>query len=1269
MLRVPLGVFFQPVELDRALNHEPRFRRRVLWLHVAATVALVGGAAAAVHVFRTALGWEAAGWQQLLLAAGAFYLAALTACLIASGVAKRHTVFGFIAAPYWAVPVLVLWAVTLWLLRPPSSSASGTALAQVWLIAAPALVCSVLATTTGRTRGVKPACAIALILAVFGGLAIFSDSRYTSDVDYVESTESGRAYLVVNVSEPVIERDGLLMAVRFKETRRLLRLSGRNIEAVAMPVTSLARRRIVTQDTLDRLTSGPERLSEDVVRRLAALKDRIFDETEYSYLGSDEFQTALDRVGIPREVYDNIAARSSVSRGLLIENQWYGVGRNELNDPRYYGGPSAVDFGKMTLQTARRDDGRLAVTLTGNGTTRWAAEGEAANSVLIGTDRDLLIVQHGSGLLAFDTKTGTQKWQIGESSRFNVGRSIALLRPGSIYNVSGAGTFQAIDAATGKVTSTLPLFGTRLSTLPRRVLGALIPSYFAFIAAALLIGLYRLPSYTLGSAVHIGALALLFVRRIPVNRIWRLTPVVFDHVSILRPPFARWFVRKVAARDPGFCANELSRLFLTTQRHGFAAQCYEDFHARHKDWLLASTYMLLRQDDSAPLLKLLVGRLSARSAVGPLVRSYAQLVQGPATPDMLAGHAALLERFADQEYLHARALAHIYGVLHALSGLVTLQDLAAADKCVAPVLSHSDDEWSLVKGGDVFSIVSEMANDLRNYDVADNYRDKQYFLAEARIRLYDISRRAEEMAAPEGPIVGALSTQWQGIIVQESKALRGPAEIQLAVLTRSLTGTQPRQSVVVKVTNTGQSPAENIRVRLLENESVAVLDDVKVLQLLGTGDSAELEFAIGHSRNAAEIRLYFDTTFDDFQRKGKLRPAADVISVVSEETPFRRVTNPYIVGTPLQSNKMFFGRQRALQFAIDNLRAGDQNNALIFFGQRRVGKSSILYRLMESPLTEECVFTYIDCQGFAADTARLLYRLCLEVSSALVRQGCPVQKPDLKRFKEDGFVALDEYLDIVESAAGSRRICLMFDEYEFLEYRVKEGGVSPQIFDKLRNLMQHRNRRFPFIFVGTHQLTELTADYWSFLFNTALYHEIGSLSEAESRALIVEPVKGELRYDDLAVEKILRVTGSHPYFIQVTCRLVVNFCNDQQRNYVTLADVNEVLREAVEGSTAHVKYLYKDYATPQEQQILAALARVTDESKRFASSTEVWRLAVEDGLPHDFRVVVDLLSALKNKRLLREEGHGGGLYGFEYEFLRIWIERHVRVIAGTVSIT
>lgn len=356
---------------------------------------------------------------------------------------------------------------------------------------------------------------------------------------------------------------------------------------------------------------------------------------------------------------------------------------------------------------------------------------------------------------------------------------------------------------------------------------------------------------------------------------------------------------------------------------------------------------------------------------------------------------------------------------------------------------------------------------------------------------------------------------------------------------------------------------------------------------------------------------------------------------------------------------------------MDNLTtSGEQTNVLVFFGQRRVGKSSLLYHLTDTPLRERFVFAFIDCQGFSdLDMGKVLYSIAERIWTGMIESNFQFVKPDLATFERDTSLALDHYLDAVEEVIGPRKVLLMFDEYEYLEYKVQDGSLSLQIFNKLRNLMQHRDRTLAFIFVGTHRLTELNEDYWSFLFNIALYHEIGPLSREEGRRLVCEPVDGYLRYDDLAVEKILRVTGSHPYFIQVTCRLVINYCNKEKRSYVTLADINEILKEAVEGSAAHVQYLFRKYANSLEQEVLALLSGVLDESKLSAGVHEILKAAEENGVQIGRKEVLSVLSTLKSKRLIREEGQKRGeLFSFEIELLRIWIKEHVVLQKGILSV-
>lgn len=122
----------------------------------------------------------------------------------------------------------------------------------------------------------------------------------------------------------------------------------------------------------------------------------------------------------------------------------------------------------------------------------------------------------------------------------------------------------------------------------------------------------------------------------------------------------------------------------------------------------------------------------------------------------------------------------------------------------------------------------------------------------------------------------------------------------------------------------------------------------------------------------------------------------------------------------------------------------------------------------------------------------------------------------------------------------------------------------------MRHLMQH-SEGLSFIFVGTRRLEEMSADYWSVLFNIALYERITYLSEDAAIRLITEPVAPDLVYDDLAIDKILRVTAGHPYFVQLVCYTLVQRANSERTGYVTISDVNAGLDEMLSLGEVHLR--------------------------------------------------------------------------------------------------
>ena len=63
-----------------------------------------------------------------------------------------------------------------------------------------------------------------------------------------------------------------------------------------------------------------------------------------------------------------------------------------------------------------------------------------------------------------------------------------------------------------------------------------------------------------------------------------------------------------------------------------------------------------------------------------------------------------------------------------------------------------------------------------------------------------------------------------------------------------------------------------------------------------------------------------------------------------ERTEVEAVPNPYVVGTPVRSATMFYGRQEDLRWIADRLRQPG-NDLIMLYGQRRIGKTSLLHQI------------------------------------------------------------------------------------------------------------------------------------------------------------------------------------------------------------------------------------------------------------------------------------------------------------------------------------
>jgi hypothetical protein len=560
--------------------------------------------------------------------------------------------------------------------------------------------------------------------------------------------------------------------------------------------------------------------------------------------------------------------------------------------------------------------------------------------------------------------------------------------------------------------------------------------------------------------------------------------------------------------------------------------------------------------------------------------------------------------------------------------------------------------------------LARVCQTLSRYRDVEMGADRLSYLADALTSIDNAQIIAERIHTPDGIVLRAVIAQWRHIITDGIDAVSGKAELHVELLTPQIRR-DAQVTISLRLENRGRSAAESISMVVHSHPAFVLLSEAEVrLSRIPPGQSETLEFKAKPS-SEAEARFLCRVQWEDRTTADNQLDFADRIRLYEVETEFERIPNPYIVGRPVKTSEMFWGRRDLLQFITENLSGAVQDRTLVLYGQRRTGKTSILYRLLRGHLGDDFIPVLIDMQEISLmihNTADFLNEIAYSISRAVQQAGITMTELNMEAFASSPVRTFNRFLDDLEDRVGDKRIVVMFDEFELIERKIESGRLEGDILNYFRSLIQHRERLL-FVFTGTHRLEEMSHDYWSILFNIALYKRVSYLSAEDARDLVREPVAGSLDIDDLVVEKILRLTHGHPYFVQLVCWALVNHCNKMHRNYATINDINAVLDEILMTGEMHFAYIWQQ-ASKLERFALAGIASTISPAQPWARPGDILTVLEQEG-NHNFELtkLVKALDSLTQRGVLEMATEGSLRYRFEVEILRFWVKENKSIAA------
>ncbi len=381
--------------------------------------------------------------------------------------------------------------------------------------------------------------------------------------------------------------------------------------------------------------------------------------------------------------------------------------------------------------------------------------------------------------------------------------------------------------------------------------------------------------------------------------------------------------------------------------------------------------------------------------------------------------------------------------------------------------------------------------------------------------------------------------------------------------------------------------------------------------------------------------------------------AAHVRQLAETVELHQEIDNPYVIGVPLTERQEIFVGRTAISARIEQLLLDRRRPPLLLYGQRRMGKTSLLNNLGRL-LPSTIVPLFIDLQGpasHASDHAGFFYNIARGMISSARRQR-DLTLPPLTRetLTPDPFTFFDEWLDDVERALGEQTAFVTLDEFEALDRAIVKGNLDGKaLLNMMRHLIQHRPR-FKILLTSSQSLDEFQR-WASSLINIQVV-PISYLSQAETSRLIEQPVKDfALVYEPLASQRVLALTRGHPFLAQLLCGEIVALKNEQDhavRRLARLADVEAAVPEALNRGSFFFADIERNQIDANGRSLLRFLAG-QGEGIFVDQETLRCQLMHPDELEPALAQLIrrELIEAVDNR------------YRFQVELIRRWFAKYV----------
>lgn len=370
-----------------------------------------------------------------------------------------------------------------------------------------------------------------------------------------------------------------------------------------------------------------------------------------------------------------------------------------------------------------------------------------------------------------------------------------------------------------------------------------------------------------------------------------------------------------------------------------------------------------------------------------------------------------------------------------------------------------------------------------------------------------------------------------------------------------------------------------------------------------------------------------------------------------QQSAFERIPNNYIVGNPIKSKEMFFGRENDF-LTISEWIENESYKVILLKGGRRSGKTSILYQIANGRMVETAEAVFCDFHHISPQ---------LETDEDLPHQiGNVLTEVEIFSQFHESFnqekgswtAKLGQLIRSCLDKIAPKKLVFLCDEYEALEDPFSSGKLTSKAlvwFEDVKNLDIY------FVMTGSKPFT--FSKHLSPRFGPVSgMLEVSTLSKPDAIDLIVNPVKNYLEYRGDSIERIYRLSGGHPFYTQYVCQSLVSHVNASLHRYFIMPnDLEEVVQFIIRNPTGHIQETWRSLPF-KTKHALAALAGSLNSSEDYVKPENVLQIVQDRRFILSDKDLFEAVSWLKKETSLLD--WDSEYLRFNIDIFRFWIERY-----------